>query len=120
MGAWVPATDGTLTTSRDEGFRGSLRLVTEWATRRRRAEKAEVLQRIPFTRALARLMTTGLDALSRSETITITAIEQSIPALVEAITSVKATGRLCCSLTNEGSLLCISEQKRSRIGIKIT
>jgi transposase len=32
---------------RDDGFRGSLRVVTEWATRRRRAEKADGLHRIP-------------------------------------------------------------------------
>ena len=69
---------------RTEGFRGSLRVVTEWATRRRRAEKAEGLHRVPSARTLARLMTLGRDTLSRSETITITAIEQSIPALVEA------------------------------------
>jgi transposase len=71
---------------RAEGFHGSLRVVTEWATRRRRAEKAEGLHRVPSARTLARLMTTGRDTLSRSETITIAAIEQSIPALVEART----------------------------------
>jgi transposase len=71
---------------RAEGFGGSLRVVTEWATRRRRAEKAEGLHRVPSARTLARLMTTGRDTLSRSETITIVAIEQSLPALVEART----------------------------------
>jgi transposase len=69
-----------------EGFGGSLRVVTEWATRRRRAEKADGLHRVPSARTLARLMTTGRDTLSRSETITIAAIEQSLPALVEART----------------------------------
>jgi transposase len=68
------------------GFRGSLRVVTEWATRRRRAEQASGLHRVPSARTLARLMTTGRDTLSRSETITVTAIEQSVPALVEART----------------------------------
>ena len=67
-----------------EGFRGSLRVVTEWATRRRRAERAEGLHRVPSARTIARLMTTGRDTLSRSEIITIAAIEQSIPLLVEA------------------------------------
>jgi len=54
------------------GFRGSLRVVGEWATRRRRAEKAnaENLQRIPSARTIARL--------------TIAAIEAGVPALVEA------------------------------------
>ena len=67
-------------------FRGSLRVVTEWATRRRRAERAdgESLQRIPSARTIARLMTTGRDALSKAETITIAAIENGVPRLVEA------------------------------------
>ncbi|HEX3942666.1 MAG TPA: transposase family protein, partial [Rhizomicrobium sp.] len=48
------------------GFRGSLRVVGEWATRRRRAEKADAenLQRIPPARTIARLMTIGRDTLS--------------------------------------------------------
>jgi transposase len=68
------------------GFRGSLRVVAEWATRRRRAEKAdtESLQRVPSARTIARLMTTGRDTLSRAETVTIAAIETGVPALVEA------------------------------------
>jgi transposase len=68
------------------GFRGSLRVVTEWATRRRRAEKANAanLQRIPSARTIARLMTIGRDTLSKAETVTIAAIEAGIPALVEA------------------------------------
>jgi transposase len=67
-------------------FRGSLRVVTEWATRRKRAEKAaaENLQRIPSARTISRLMTTGRDMLSKAETVTVAAIEAGIPALVEA------------------------------------
>jgi transposase len=70
------------------GFRGSLRVIGEWATRRRRAEKAgaESLQRVPSARTIARLMTTGRDRLSKSETVTIAAIEAGVPALVEART----------------------------------
>lgn len=43
------------------GFRGSLRVVAEWATRRRRVEKADAqnLHRIPSARTIARLMTIG-------------------------------------------------------------
>ncbi|GAB4072540.1 hypothetical protein GCM10028812_50670 [Ancylobacter sonchi] len=69
-----------------QGFRGSLRVVTEWATRRRRAEAVEggVLNRTPSARALARLMTLARDQLSRSETVLIAAIESSVPSLVEA------------------------------------
>lgn len=68
------------------GFRGSLRVVTEWATRRRRAEKADAenLQRIPSARTLARLMTIGRDRLSKAETVTVAAFEAGVPALVEA------------------------------------
>jgi transposase len=68
------------------GFRGSLRVVTEWATRRRRAERADAenFQRIPSARTLARLMTIGRDRLSKAETITVAALEAGVPALVEA------------------------------------
>src|SRR5258706_3620760 len=63
------------------GFRGSLRVVSEWATRRRRAEKADAknLQRIPSARTIARLMTIGRDTLSKAETVTIAAIEAGVP-----------------------------------------
>jgi transposase len=68
------------------GFRGSLRIVGEWATRRRRAEKAdaESLQRIPSARTIARLMMIGRDTLSKAETVTVAAIEAGVPTLVEA------------------------------------
>jgi transposase len=68
------------------GFRGSERVVREWTTRRRRAETPDVqsLQRVPSARTIARLMTNGRDALSKSETLTIAAIEKGVPLLVEA------------------------------------
>jgi transposase len=68
------------------GFKGSVRVVTEWATRRRRAETADAvsLHRVPSARTIARLMTTGRDTLSKSETVTIAAIEEGVPLLVEA------------------------------------
>lgn len=68
------------------GFQGSLRVINEWATRRRRAEKADAqsLQRIPSARTIARLMTIGRDLLTKAETVTIAAIEAGIPSLVEA------------------------------------
>jgi transposase len=68
------------------GFRGSLRVVGEWVTRRRRAEKADAenLQRIPSARTIARLMTIGRDTLSKAETMTVAAIEAVVPGLVEA------------------------------------
>src|SRR5271156_3554757 len=53
---------------KERGFRGSLRVVSEWATRRRRAERADAqnLQRIPSARTIARLMTIGRNNLSVS------------------------------------------------------
>lgn len=71
---------------RKNGFRGSLRVVSEWATRRRRAEKVDAssLARVPSARTIARLMTTGRDNLTKAETVTIAAIETGVPALVDA------------------------------------
>jgi transposase len=69
-----------------QGFRGSLRVVNEWATRRRRAEVADAstLTRTPSARTIARLMSFGRDRLSKSETVTVAAIEGGVPLLVEA------------------------------------
>src|SRR5476649_800006 len=68
------------------GFRGSLRVISEWATRRRRAEKtdAQNLQRIPSARKIARLMPIGRDLLTKAETVMVAAIEAGVPTLVEA------------------------------------
>lgn len=69
-----------------QGFQGSLRVVTEWATRRRHVEKVsdQQLQKIPAARSIARLMTTKRDHLTRAETVIIAAIEQSVPMLADA------------------------------------
>jgi transposase len=74
------------------GFRGSRRVVTEWAIRRRRADEAnlERLKRTPSARTVARLMTTARDDLSRAQTVTVAAIEAAAPALVEAREIVEA------------------------------
>jgi transposase len=71
---------------KERGFRGSLRVISEWATRRRRSETADAqnLQRIPSARTIARLMTIGRDLLTKAETITVAAIETGAPTLVEA------------------------------------
>ena len=68
------------------GFKGSPRVVSEWATRRRRADKAsdQQLQRIPAARTIAKLMTTKRDHLTRSETVTVAAIEKGVPILADA------------------------------------
>ena len=84
-----------------QGFRGSLRVIGEWATRRRRAEKAvvEALQRAPSARTLARLLTTGRDRLTKAETVTVAAIEAGVPALVEAREVVAAFQAMVRSMT---------------------
>ena len=69
-----------------KGFQGSLRVVGEWATRRRRAERQsnEELRKVPSARTIARLMTTARGHFSKSDTVTIAAIETGVPLLVEA------------------------------------
>lgn len=71
---------------RTQGFRGSRRVVSEWATRRKRADKAdaESLTRTPSARTIARLLTTNRDNLPKSETVTIAAIEGGVPLLITA------------------------------------
>jgi transposase len=71
---------------KQQGFQGSLRVIGEWATRRRRAEKADAscLQRVPSARAIALLMTAGRHHLSKAETVTIATIKEGVPTLVTA------------------------------------
>lgn len=70
---------------RTQGFRGSRKVVSEWATRRRRADKAdaETLSRIPSARTIARLLTTTRDNLTKSEAVIIAAIEGGVPLPVK-------------------------------------
>lgn len=71
---------------KQQSFRGSLRVVAEWATRRRRADKADIdaISRTPSARTIARLMTVGRDGVSKSETVVVAAIERGAPSLVQA------------------------------------
>ncbi len=71
---------------RSQGFRGSLRVVGEWATRRRRSEQisGSELRRTPSARAIARLMTLKRDHLTKTETVTVAAIEAGVPNLAKA------------------------------------
>lgn len=68
------------------GFIGSLRVVTEWATRRRRSEQTTGphLQKVPSARSIARMLTVGRDHLTKAETVTVTAIERDVPMLSSA------------------------------------
>ena len=71
---------------RATGFRGSLRVVAEWATRRRRAEGAgrETLRKVPPARVLSRLMLSLRDHLTKEDAITVASIERGVPILVPA------------------------------------
>ena len=68
------------------GFKGSLRVVTEWATRRRRAEAVPSggPRKCPSSRMIARMMTVARDHLSKTEAVTVATIETAVPALVTA------------------------------------
>lgn len=71
---------------KSQGFRGCRRVVSEWATRRRKADKVDgsAVSRAPSARTIARLMTIQRDDLSRSETVTVAAIEGDVHVLIEA------------------------------------
>ncbi len=60
--------------------------MAEWVARRRRAEQVDgnALSRAPSARTIARLMTISRDSLSKSESVTVAAIESGVPQLVEA------------------------------------
>lgn len=76
---------------RADGFRGSLRVVSEWATRQRRAEQTVPIgtAKSPPARRIARLLTTGRDHLSRENAIQVATIEAALPILTTARTLVE-------------------------------
>ena len=103
---------------RGQGFKGSLRVVAEWATRRRRAEtiSRQQLQKVPAARTIAQLMTTKRDHLTKAETVTVAAIEQSVPMLADAHALV---GRFHAMIRKRAEIELepwIDESKRSLIG----
>lgn len=71
---------------RNEGFVGQSGVVSQWAQRRRLAEKANQsgLARTPSARVLARLMTSARDGLAKSEAILVAVIEDNVPELITA------------------------------------
>ena len=73
---------------REKGFRGQIGVVSEWARRRRLAEKADqsALARTPSARTIARLMTLAHDDLSKSDALLVAAIESNVPDLTIART----------------------------------
>jgi transposase len=102
---------------RGQGFRGSLRVVTEWATRRRRAERvdAENLQRLPSARTIARSMTVGRNNLSKADTVTIAAIEKGVPRLVEARETIAEFQAMVRNKTDSGLALWLERARRSLV-----
>lgn len=73
-----------------QGFPGQSGVVSQWAQRRRLAEKANQsgLARTPSARVIARLLTTARDDLAKSEAILVAAIEVNVPELVVARTTI--------------------------------
>ncbi|WP_217330514.1 hypothetical protein [Paracoccus sp. Z118] len=71
---------------RSDGFGGSLRVVTEWATRRRRAEKAPATspRKCPPARKIAMMLTDKRDHLTRDDAIIVAVLENAVPLLAEA------------------------------------
>lgn len=71
---------------RGAGFGGSLRVVTEWATRRRRSERADAVmpRKLPPARFIARLMLTRHGRLSREESLIVATTERAVPPLAVA------------------------------------
>jgi transposase len=71
---------------RDQGFRGSMRVVSEWRTRRKRADQmqAQGLNKAPSARTLARLMGMGRDHLTKADTVTVATVEAGVPDLADA------------------------------------
>ena len=71
---------------RASGFTGSLRVVGEWATWRRRSERVPEGSpgKVPSARILSRLMTPGRDNLTKAEAVPLATIEAEVPTLDEA------------------------------------
>ena len=71
---------------RDDGFQGSLRVVGEWATRRRHAERVgrDTLHKVPPARAISRLMLSSRDQLTKEDAIIVASVERGVPALAPA------------------------------------
>lgn len=65
------------------GFGGSLRVVTEWATRRRRSEAAQASgpRRCPSARKIAMMLTQKRAHLTREDAVTVAIIEAAVPVL---------------------------------------
>jgi transposase len=68
------------------GFGGSLRVVTEWATRRRRTEAAQASapRKCPSARKIAMMLAQKRAHLTREDAVTVAIIEAAVPVLAAA------------------------------------
>jgi transposase len=75
-----------LTSAEKLRYESYLRRVGEWATRRRRSERAskQQLQRIPSARTIAHLMTVNRNCMTEADAVVIAAIEAGVPSLIKA------------------------------------
>lgn len=98
---------------RAQGFPGGLRVVGEWATRRRRSERADgvIVGRLPAARSIARAMLVRRDRLTRSEATMVTAIEAGVPALAAARQLVEQFHRMVRARTPDALPAWIAEAK---------
>ena len=87
---------------RAAGFPGALRVVSEWATRRRRDEADSAPVRCPGSRSLARYLTLARDKLTRAEAIIVATVTQAIPEIIAARETVDAFNRLIRSRDADG------------------
>ena len=69
-----------------DGFGGSPRVVSEWATRRRRTECVTEgqLRKVPSARTIVWMMTMARDHLTKADSVIVAAIEAGAPMLTEA------------------------------------
>jgi transposase len=86
------------------GFAGSLRAVGEWATRRRRSERAATvgLDRAPSARKLARLMTSARSQLAKADALLVASLEAALPSLVKTRELVERFQRMLRSGKDQG------------------
>src|SRR5690606_3308286 len=103
---------------RKKGFRGQIGVISEWARRRRLAEKADqsALARTPSARSIARLMTLARDDLSKSDAVLVAAIESNIPDLTTARTLIDDYQTMIRSKVAEKLDSWLTDAKTSLVG----
>lgn len=100
------------------GFRGSLRVVTEWTTRRRRSEASGRAPAcgVPSARRFTRLMTTHRRNLSRGDAVVVAVVETALPALATARDLLDRFQHLFRSRDVGALLSWMAESERSLLG----